>query len=40
MRVAGRFRAFLELVGLLSGLCSVCAVLLFTQEEEEEEEPP
>lgn len=38
--VAGGFRGFLELLGLLSGLSSVFSVLLFTQEEEEEEEPP
>lgn len=33
--VAGGFRAFLELLGLLSGLSSDFNVLLFTQEEEE-----
>lgn len=37
LSVAGGFRAFLELLGLMSGLCPV---LLFTQEEEEAEEEP
>lgn len=39
-RVAGGFRGFLEVLGLLSGLSSDFTVLLFTQEEEEEEEEP
>lgn len=38
LRVAGGFRALLDMPGLLSRLCSVCTVFFFTKEEEAE--PP
>lgn len=37
LRVAGGFRALLQMPGLLSGLFSACTVFFFTKEEEEAE---